>query len=115
MNHNQLQAACYKYFRETYPEYRHLLFSVNNNLTNYGGNARQRMGILLSLGVHKGVTDFILYFGGKMYGMDIKIGYDKLSPEQVEFIDAIREQGGDGFEIRSLEFFSEKLKEIFGK
>ena len=76
MNHNQLQAACYKYFRETYPEYRHLLFSVNNNLTNYGGNAKQRMGILLSLGVHKGVTDFILYFKGIL---DIK-RYRKYRP-----------------------------------
>ena len=116
MNHNQLQAACYRHFRNTYQPFRHLLFSVNNNLTDYKGTGqdRARMAVLLSLGVQKGTTDFIFYFKGRLYGWDIKVGSDKLSPEQNEFIQALREQGGDGSEIRSLEDFQKKLVEIIG-
>ena len=117
LNHNQLQAKCFTWMWNTYPELRGLLFSVNNNLTTQmDGNAGAiRMAKLKSLGVIKGTTDFIFYFKGKMYAWDIKVGRDKLRPEQVEFIAKVKLNGGDGGEIRSLEEFQEKVKEIISQ
>lgn len=114
MTHNQLQAKCFTWFWNTYPEYRGLLFSVNNNLTTQmdGRSGAIRMAKLKTLGVIKGTTDFIFYFGGRMYAWDIKIGRDKLRPEQVSFISKVKQQGGDGGEIRSVEEFMEKIKNI---
>lgn len=39
------------------------------------------------------------------YGFDIKIGPDKFSKEQSEFVEKLRKCGGDGWEIRSLDQF----------
>lgn len=69
------------------------------------------MSQMKALGVVKGVTDFIFYFGGKMYAWDIKVGYDKLRKEQVDFISKVKSQGGDGGEIRSFEEFQSKVEE----
>ena len=75
-------------------------------------DARRQMSIQKSLGVVKGVLDLIFYYGGRMYGLDAKIGSDRLHKEQVEFIDAIRKQGGDGCEFRSLEEFQEIIGSV---
>jgi hypothetical protein len=40
----------------------------------------------------------------------MKVGADKLSKEQNEFLDALRRQGGGGCEIRSLEQFKDEVK-----
>lgn len=114
LTHNQLQAKCFTWMWNTYPELRGLLFSVNNNLTTQmDGNAGAiRMAKLKSLGVIRGTTDFIFYYKGRMYAWDIKVGMDKLRPEQVEFITKVKENGGDGGEVRSLEEFQEKIKGI---
>ena len=47
-----------------------------------------------------------------MYGLDAKVGSDRLHKEQVEFIDAIRRQGGDGCEFRTFEEFKEIIGSI---
>lgn len=114
MNHNQLQSKCFLWVWNEHPELRGLLFAVNNNLTSsLKGNAgAARMAGLKSIGVCKGTTDFIFYFKGKMYAWDIKVGKDKLRPEQIEFIAKVKEQGGDGGEIRSFEEFKNKIEEI---
>lgn len=116
MNHNQLQSKCFLYFWNNYPEYRGLLFSVTNNLTTAlkGSAGAARMSELKALGVCKGVTDFIFYFKGKMYAWDIKVGKDKLRPEQVDFITKVKNQGGEGCEIRSFEEFQKKIEEVVG-
>lgn len=114
MNHNQLQSECFLWFWNEHPEYRGLLIGINNNLTSSlkGTAGAARMAGLKALGVCKGTTDFIFYFKGRMYAWDIKIGHDKLRPEQVEFITKVKEQGGDGGEIRSFEEFKKLVEEI---
>ena len=104
LTHNQLQSKCFLWMWNEYPRLRGLLFSVTNNLTTSlkGRAGAARMAEMKSLGVVKGTTDFIFYFDGKMYAWDIKVGKDKLRPEQVEFISKVKEQGGDGGEIRSI-------------
>ena len=114
MNHNQLQSKCFLWFWNEYPQYRGLLFGVNNNLTSSlkGTAGAARMAGLKALGVCKGTTDFIFYFKGRMYAWDIKIGRDKLRPEQVDFIAKVKEQGGAGGEIRSFEEFKNKVEDV---
>lgn len=114
LTHNQLQSKCFLYFWNNYPEHRGLLFSVTNNLTTSlkGRAGAARMSELKALGVCKGVTDFIFYFGGKMYAWDIKVGKDKLRPEQVDFIAKVKNQGGEGGEIRSFEEFKKMIEEV---
>lgn len=105
MNHNQLQSKCFLHMWNEYPDLRYLCFSVTNNLTTETIDARRQMAIQKSLGVVKGVLDLIFFYGGRMYGLDAKVGSDRLHKEQVEFIDAIRRQGGDGCEFRTFEEF----------
>lgn len=112
MNHNQLQSSCFLWIWNEHPELRYLCFSVTNNLTTETEDARRKMGQLKSLGVVKGVLDLIFYYKGRIYAFDIKVGKDKLSTEQKEFIAAITKQGGYGCEIRSLEEFKEKINRI---
>ena len=114
MTHNQLQSKCFLWVWNEYPHLRGLLFSVTNNLTTSlkGRAGAARMAEMKSLGVVKGTTDFIFYFKGRMYAWDIKVGYDKLRPEQIAFINKVKEQGGDGGEIRSFEEFKEMFRRI---
>ena len=109
MNHGQLQSKIFLWMWNEHPELRYLCFSVTNNLTTETEDARRKMGQLKSLGVVKGVLDLIFYYKGRMYAFDIKVGKDKLSTEQKEFIAAITKHGGYGCEIRSLEEFQEKI------
>ena len=109
MNHGQLQSKIFLWMWNEHPELRYLCFSVTNNLTTETEDARRKMGQLKSLGVVKGVLDLIFYYKGRMYAFDIKVGKDKLSTEQKEFIASITAQGGYGCEIRSLEEFKEKI------
>jgi hypothetical protein len=83
---------------------------LTSSLKGTAGAAR--MAGLKALGVCKGTTDFIFYFKGRMYAWDIKVGHDKLRPEQVEFITKVKEQGGDGGEIRSFEEFKNKVEDV---
>lgn len=62
-----------------------------------------------SLGLVKGVLDFEFYYAGTLYVFDFKVGKDKLSKEQKEYIKAIEKQEGQGFEIRSLEEFKARI------
>ena len=110
--HDRLQSACFLFLWNEHPELRYLCFSVTNNLTTETEDARRKMGQLKSLGVVKGVLDLIFYYKGRMYAFDIKVGKDKLSTEQKEFIAAITKQGGYGCEIRSLEEFKGKIRSI---
>ena len=114
MTHNQLQSKCFLYFWNTYPELRGLLFSVNNNLTSSlkGKAGAARMAGLKALGVVSGVTDFIFYYKGVLHAWDIKVGSDKLRPEQLDFIDKVTKNGGEGREIRSFEEFVKLVEEI---
>ena len=117
MTHNQLQSKCFLWVWNEYPYLRGLLFSVTNNLTTSlkGRAGAARMAEMKSLGVVKGTTDFIFYFKGRMYAWDIKVGYDKLRPEQLDFINKVKEQGGDGGEIRSFEEFKEMFRMIINE
>jgi len=100
-----------------YPELRYLCFTTTNNLTTAikGVEGAIRMNQLKAMGLVKGTTDLVFYYKGVLYGFDMKVGRDKLRKEQKEFIAAISKQGGTGCEIRSLQEFKDKIKEIVGR
>lgn len=56
-----------------------------------------------SIGVLSGVTDLVFYYKSVLYIFDVKVGKDKLSDNQKEFIKAIEKQGGKFYEINSIE------------
>ena len=115
LEHSSLQSRCFLWMWNEHPELRYLCFSVNNNLTTETVDARRQMALLKSLGVVKGVLDLLFYYKGRLYAFDIKVGKDRLKPEQLEFIQAIKEQGGYGCEIRSFEEFKSKIESILCK
>jgi hypothetical protein len=67
-----------------------------------------------ALGMVKGVLDFMFYYNGVLHVMDFKVGKDKLSPEQKEFIKQIESQGGKGYEVRTFEEFQKIVHGILG-
>ena len=115
MSHDKLQSACFLWMWNEHPELRYLCFRTMNNLTTQiadPAKAKAVMAVQRSMGMVKGTTDLVFYYAGRLYAFDIKVGKDRLKPEQVEFISAIKSQGGYGCEIRSLEQFKDIIRRI---
>ena len=106
LSHDRLQQECVTWFRNTYPQWKLLLFHVPNAIQKYPKETQahfvQRLSYLKAIGVTKGVYDLIFYFQNEMHIFDIKVGSDKLSKDQDAFAIAIRMQGGYDFEINNL-------------
>ena len=114
-SHSRLQSAVFLWMWNEHPELRYLCFRTMNNLTTQiadPNKAKAVMAVQRSMGMVKGTTDLVFYYAGRLYAFDIKVGKDRLKPEQVEFISAIKAQGGYGCEIRSLEQFKDIISRI---
>ena len=113
-DHAKLQISCFTWIFNNYPKLRYLCFTTTNNLTSQlpPAQARIRMAQMKGMGMVKGTTDLVFYYAGRLWGFDMKVGNDKLSKEQKEFISAITAQGGGGMEIRSLEQFKAEVEKI---
>ncbi len=80
MTEEQLQDMCYEWFHNSYPSERQMLFHVNNNSETRGMGAKKRQ-----LGVSKGVWDFIALTDVGTVFIEMKVGKNDLTPEQVSF------------------------------
>lgn len=69
MNENKIQHEVVKWFSQKYPQYRGLLFEVNNNPANVKHALKRR-----AMGMISGVSDliFIIPRTGKVAGIEIK-------------------------------------------
>lgn len=109
ITHDRLQQECYMYFHNTYPELRYTLWHTPNEFKRPKSMTVKEHVMELArrkaIGVVAGVTDLCWYHNGTLFIFDIKIGYDKLSEEQIKFIKAIESHGGKFFEINSLDQF----------
>ena len=113
MTHDQLQFKCFQWFWNSYPGLRMTFWGIFNDIKQVEKitgpiSAKKRIIILSkmkSLGMVKGVLDLMFYHRNTLYVMDCKVGKDKLSKEQKEFIKAIEAQGGKGFKFSTLEEF----------
>ena len=116
--HDRLQYECFNWMWNEHPELRQLFFGTFNDIKQVEkitGNLKDKRRIILShmksLGMVKGVLDFIFYYKKVLHVIDFKVGTDSLSKEQKTFIEQIEDQGGKGYEVRSLDEFK---KIIYG-
>ena len=108
-SHDRLQSLCFLWFHNTHPELRYLMHANINSHPRFRIHDLTR---LKSIGLLKGCLDLEFYYKGVLHVFDIKIGPDKLSPHQKEFIAVIEKQRGKGYEVRSLDEFKELIQKI---
>ena len=92
-----------------------LLFFFNNKIFAWRASTTgifdQRRGIY-RFSPKKGVADVLAVCRGRLIAIEIKIGKDKLSPEQKGFIESVNRAGGYATTISSYEEFIEKFKNV---
>jgi len=102
-----LQQKCVMWFNNTYPQYRGLLAYNNNNSTgSYRGKQNKWMGII------KGRSDLVLYFGGTATMIELKTLTGTQKPEQIKWQLLVESQGFRYCVVRTLEEFKELVKNI---
>lgn len=108
MTEDQLQAKCYQWFHNTFPAYRGLLWAVPN-----GGGRSAREGMKFkATGLVSGVHDLLLYIRGQLYTFELKVGYNRQSPEQIKWGSRVAEEGAIIHEIRDFETFEKSVRDI---
>jgi hypothetical protein len=110
-SHDRLQSECGKYLWNQYPQTRKTFFHPANEAKREKGETKHEYIIRLSqrkaIWVLPGATDLIWYWKGILYMFDIKIGRDRLSVEQKDFIAAMQMQGGKFYEFDTLQQFKD--------
>ena len=113
--HSRLQAACIKYFRYQYSEYKDLLFAIPNGIPLANQNVRTKIyKKLKEEGLQPGVPDLFLAVGNSIYhGMfiEIKTKTDRLRKKQVDMIRALEQQNYRCVVVRSVDEFIEIVDE----
>ena len=104
---HKLQSLCFIHHHNTYPEYRGLLFHVNNKSRNaIEGNKMK------SLGTVSGIPDLIYIFKGKVYGIEMKTETGVVPPSQKVIHAKWNEHQIKVYICRSFIQFQEIIKEI---
>ncbi len=109
----RIQAECFAWFWNTYPQYRKLLFHVPNENDRADSNIIQG-AIRKSLGVVSGVADLLLLVAsGGYHGLCIEMKDEKgrQKPAQAEWQAIVEAQGYKYIICRSLEQFKITIKE----
>ena len=96
-----IQSKCVIWFHNAFPEYRGLLFSINNN-SEHVVRAMNRK----SMGLVPGVADTCLFLQGDAYFIEFKTESGKQSPAQREWQTKIVNQMGQYFICRTFEQFT---------
>lgn len=113
MPEGKIQASCYQYFWNTYPQYRGLYFAVPNENSRADSNAITG-AIRRSMGVYHGVSDTLLLLPrGKYHGLAIEYKDEKgrQSPHQIAW-QLLVEKYGYRYEVcRSLDQFKQIIDE----
>ena len=113
--HSRLQAACIKYFRYQYNEYKLLLFSIPNGIPLSNQHVRTKIyKKLKEEALQPGVPDLFLAVGNSIYNgmfIEIKSKKDRLRKKQVDMIRALEQQNYKCVVVRSVDEFIEVIKE----
>lgn len=107
----QLQAKCWQWTWNTYPDTRRLLFHVPNGGTRNKAEASQ----LKASGVIAGIPDMPFIWGGKIYAFEFKVGRNGLSDVQKEVQRIWQENGVTWFTIYDQENFQSIFISIITK
>lgn len=109
MNEQQLQAQCFQWHWNTYPEERGMLYHNNNNSVNKVVGNRMK-----AIGVVKGVSDFTLVLPNRVVFIEMKILNGRQSPDQNAFQLKAQERGHIYSIIRDFEDFKHLITTIYG-
>lgn len=110
-NEGKIQAECFTWFWNTYPQYRKLLFHCANENDRSDSNAIQG-AMRKSLGVVAGVADLICLIPRGGHGallIEMKDAHGTQKPAQKEWQVIVENQGYLYRVIRSLEEFKELI------
>lgn len=107
MPEGKIQAKCYQYFWNTYPQYRGLYFAVPNENNRADSNAITG-AIRRSMGVYHGVSDTLMLIPrGRYHGLCIEYKDEngRQSEHQIAWQKLVESQGYAYRVCRSLEQF----------
>lgn len=103
----RIQAECYQWAHNTYPQLRGLIFSVPNGGTR---NLKEAQ-LLKATGVTAGIPDLICVYR-KIVGFELKTPIGIVSPAQEKLHGIWRKNGIEVYVIRSVEEFKEIINRI---
>lgn len=104
----QLQAECFQWLWNNYPQTRRCLFHVPNG----GARSKREATQLKASGVVPGVYDMLFIWDSRVYAFEMKVGTNRQSSDQLKWGEAAQAQGVKTYEVRSLEQFQEIIKSI---
>ena len=117
MPEGKIQAECYQWFHNTFPQYRGLLFHVPNENDRADSNPIQG-AIRKSLGVWPGVADLILLIPRDGHGallIEMKDEHGQQKPAQKVWQAAVEAQGYVYKICRSLDQFKKIIAEYLAE
>ncbi len=107
LSHDQLQGKCLLWFRNEFLDQKYLMHAnINNSRDKKQGNRRRAIGVVA------GVLDLEYFRKGILYFFDFKVGKDRFSQAQREFMDQVIAEGAICYAIRCLEEFQNIIREI---
>lgn len=107
MKEDRLQAECYKWFHNSYPELRGLLcYNLNNSKNKIDGNKNKAMGL------QAGRSDLVFYYNAKAHHIEMKSEDGKQSDSQKEWQQIIEKAGFKYYLSKSLLEFQNIIKQI---
>ena len=110
MTEAQIQSECVRWFWNTYPEHRRMLFHVDNNSWNAIIGAQKK-----ALGVVKGVSDLVLVLDGCVMFLEFKDETGVQKVEQEDFECKVKDRGHAYRVFRSVEQFKQIIWQTIGK
>lgn len=125
ISHDKLQSRCFLWLWNNHPELRYLFHSNFNDIKiteqvlravsgkSIGTDARRIiLSQLKSIGLVPGTWDFEMFYRGQLNFIEIKVGSDRLSPEQIAFRNRNAEHGARFFECRTEQEFINAINQI---
>tara|TARA_R110000796_G_scaffold251460_1_gene382916 strand:- start:355 stop:690 length:336 start_codon:yes stop_codon:yes gene_type:complete len=105
MSEDRLTQECYLWFHAQYPDFRSLLFHVPN-----GGARNAREGAKMkTMGVTRGVSDFIFLWKGRAFFIELKTLSGTQSKDQLIWEEDVKLHGFDYYIIRTLTDFKKTI------
>jgi len=108
ISEERLQADCYQWFHNSFPELRGLLWHVPNG----GQRSASEANKFKAIGLVPGVADLHFFYKGQIHFIELKIETGRLSESQVKWIEAISNHQGQVVVIRNLETFQNYVNQI---
>jgi hypothetical protein len=108
LSEDRLQADCYQWFHNTYPDLRGLLWHVPNGGVRNASEANK----LKAMGVVPGVADLHFFYKGNLNIFELKTEKGRLSPAQELWLAKIEYQGATVSIIRDFDSFQLAIKNI---